>query len=63
MLGEDAAAERIDLAEGDGSHPGALEAEAETADPAEEIEDIHAALRSRHLPSETKRGGWYDNVG
>lgn len=41
MLGEDSPAERIDLAECDGSHPGSFEAEAETADPAEKIEDIH----------------------
>ena len=46
MLGEDAAAVGIDLAEGDGSHSGSLEPEAEPADPAEEIEDIHqAAMR------------------
>jgi len=46
VLGEDAAAVGIDLAEGDGSHSGSLEPEAEPADPAEEIEDIHqAAMR------------------
>jgi hypothetical protein len=32
VLGEDTSAVGIDLAEGDGSHSGALEAEAEAAD-------------------------------
>jgi len=35
------AAEGIDFAEGDGSHSGALEAETESADSGEKIEDIH----------------------
>lgn len=42
VLCEDSPAERVDLAEGDSSHPGALEAEAEPADSGEEVEDIHA---------------------
>ena len=41
MLGEDTSAVGIDLAEGDGSHSGALEAEAKSADAAEKIENIH----------------------
>ena len=41
VLGEDAAAVGIDLAEGDGSHAGALEAEGEAANAAEKVEDIH----------------------
>jgi hypothetical protein len=40
VLGEDAAAECVDLAECDSSHPGSFESEAETADAAEEVEDI-----------------------
>jgi hypothetical protein len=32
---------RVDLAERDGSHSGSFEAEAEAADSAEEVEDIH----------------------
>ena len=50
MLGEDAAAIGIDLAEGDGSHSGPLEAEAEAADAGKEVEDriLH---RSRFLRS------------
>jgi hypothetical protein len=42
VLREDGAGERLDLAERDGSHPGSLEPEAEAANSAEEIEDIHA---------------------
>jgi hypothetical protein len=38
---QDALAIGIDLAEGDGSHAGSLEAEAEAADAAEKVEDIH----------------------
>lgn len=33
MLGEDGTGERFDLTEGDGSHPGSLESETESADP------------------------------
>jgi hypothetical protein len=35
VLREDGAAERVDLDELHGSHPGSLKAEAESADPAE----------------------------
>jgi hypothetical protein len=35
VLSEDAGAVVIDLAEGDGAHPGSFEPEAETANPAE----------------------------
>jgi len=42
VLGEDVSTEGLDLAERDGSHSGPLEPEAETADPAEKIEDIQA---------------------
>jgi hypothetical protein len=38
---EDSAGKWLDLAECDGSHPGSFEAEAETANSAEEVEDIH----------------------
>jgi hypothetical protein len=41
MLPENFSAIGIDLAEGDGSHSGALEAEGEAADAAEKVEDIH----------------------
>jgi hypothetical protein len=41
VLGEDSSAEWVDFAEGDGSHPSSLEAEAESADAAEEVEDTH----------------------
>jgi hypothetical protein len=34
-------AEGVDLAERDGSHSGSFKAEAEAADSAEEVEDIH----------------------
>jgi hypothetical protein len=40
MPGEDSPAEWIDFAEGDGSHSGSLEAKAEAADSAEEVEHI-----------------------
>jgi hypothetical protein len=39
-MGEDAAAEWIDFAERDGSHPGSFESEREAADSAEKVEDI-----------------------
>lgn len=48
MLAEDGAAVGLDFAERDGSHSGALEPEAESADAAEKVEDIHARLE---LPS------------
>ena len=41
MLGKDGALERLDLAERDGSHSGSLKPEAEAANSAEEVEDIH----------------------
>lgn len=40
MLSQDGAGIWLDLAEGDCSHPGSFESEAETADAAEEVEDI-----------------------
>lgn len=43
VLAQDGAAEGIALAEGDGAHSNALEPETESADPAEEIKDIHCA--------------------
>jgi hypothetical protein len=43
---QDGSAIGIDLAEGDGSHSGALEPEAEAADPAEKVEDIHAMIQA-----------------
>ena len=39
VLAEDGSAVRLDLAEGDGSHPGSLKAEGEAADSREEVED------------------------
>jgi hypothetical protein len=42
VLGEDAAGKRVDFAERNGSHPGSFEPEAEAADPAEKVEDIHS---------------------
>jgi hypothetical protein len=48
MLGEDALAERVELAEVDGSEPGALEAETDAADPGEQVEDIDGSLT--HVP-------------
>jgi hypothetical protein len=41
VLGEHGTAEGIDLAEGDGSHAGSFESEAESADAAEEVKDTH----------------------
>jgi hypothetical protein len=41
VLREDGAAVGVKLDELDGSHPGSLEAEGESADPAEQVEDIH----------------------
>jgi hypothetical protein len=41
MLPENFSAIGIDLAEGDSSHSGSLEPEAESADPAKKVEDIH----------------------
>ena len=46
MLFEDGAAERLDFTERDGSHSGSFEPEAESADAAEKVEDIHGF---RHL--------------
>ena len=43
MLCEDAAAEGLNLAEGNGSHPGSFETEGEAADSTEQIKDIHAS--------------------
>lgn len=47
VLGEDGTTERLDFAERDGSHPGALEAEAESTDATEKVEDIHNSPGSR----------------
>lgn len=44
VLAQDCPAERVDLAEGNGSHPGSFEPEREAADSAEEIEDIQQWL-------------------
>jgi hypothetical protein len=44
VLGEDASAIGVDFAEGDGSHSGSFESEAEAADSAEKVEDIHWTL-------------------
>lgn len=41
VLGEDAPTEGVDLTEGNGSHPGSFESEAEAANSAEEVEHIH----------------------
>jgi hypothetical protein len=41
VLSEDGAGVRLNLAEGDGSHPGPLKTETEAANTAEEIENIH----------------------
>lgn len=43
MLSEDGLAEWLDLAESDGLHSGSFEPEAEAANSAEEIEDIHVS--------------------
>jgi hypothetical protein len=44
MLPKHCSAVGVDFAEGDGTHSGSLEPEGETADSAEEIEDIHPSL-------------------
>jgi hypothetical protein len=41
MSSEDGATEHVTLTEGNGAHPRSLEPEAESADAAEEIKDIH----------------------
>jgi hypothetical protein len=41
VLSQDGSAIRFDLAEGDGAHSGAFEAEGEAADAGKEVEDIH----------------------
>jgi hypothetical protein len=41
VLSEDFSAKRINFAEGDGSHSGSFKSEAEAADSAEKVEDIH----------------------
>ena len=45
VVSEDGLAIRLSLTEGDCSHPGSFESERESANPAEEVEDIHAVLR------------------
>jgi hypothetical protein len=45
VLGEDFATERLPFAERDGSHSGSFKPEAEAADPAEKVEDIHSHPR------------------
>jgi hypothetical protein len=42
MLVEYSTAVRLDLTEGNGSHPSSLESKAETSNAAEEIEDIQS---------------------
>jgi hypothetical protein len=49
VLSEHGLAIGIDLAEGDGSHSGSFEAEAEAADSAEKVEDIHKTPAKRGL--------------
>jgi hypothetical protein len=49
MLCEDFPAVRFDLAECDGSHAGSFEAETESANSAEEIEDMQGDHRRRLL--------------
>jgi hypothetical protein len=44
VLSEHPLAIGVDFAEGDGSHSGSFEPEAETADPAKEVEDIQLFL-------------------
>jgi hypothetical protein len=41
VLSQHSLAERLDLAEGDGSHSGSFESEREAANAGKEIEDIH----------------------
>lgn len=41
VLSEDGPAERVELDELDGAHPGSLKSEAEAPDAAEQVEDIH----------------------
>jgi hypothetical protein len=55
MLPENFSAIGIDLAEGDGSHSGALEPEAEAADAAEKVEDIHRISSMLHRISSMLR--------
>lgn len=47
VLSEDGPAVGVDLAEGDGTHSGSFKPEAETADPAEEVEDTDTRYLSR----------------
>jgi hypothetical protein len=45
VLSQDGSAIGIDLAEGDGSHSGSFEPEAEAANTGKEVEDIHPTPR------------------
>lgn len=47
VLTQDGSAVFVALAEGDGSHSGSLEPETESANPAEEIKDIHHSTHRR----------------
>jgi hypothetical protein len=47
VLAEDGTAELVSLAEGDGAHSSSFESERNSADAAEEVEDIHAGPRHR----------------
>ncbi|MFZ2648628.1 MAG: hypothetical protein WA210_00855 [Burkholderiaceae bacterium] len=47
------AAVRLDLAEGDGAHAGALQAEGEAADAAEQVEDVHGSCLSANAFKQT----------
>ena len=44
MFSQDGSRDRLDFAERDGSHPGSLESEGESADAGKEVEDIHGIL-------------------
>jgi hypothetical protein len=57
VLSQDGARVSVALAEGDCLHPGSFESETESADPAEEVEDIQpcaprSAARARAAPFE-----------
>lgn len=49
MLSQNGSAIGLDLTEGDGSHSGSFKSEAESANAAEEVEDIHAAHRASRV--------------
>ena len=49
VLSEHGAGVGVDFTEGDGSHPGSLEAEGESADAGKEVEDIQIATLATSL--------------